>query len=163
MATGGTAVLFPRLRWDATLVSDPGLAAGLVVVTGYTHVDFGAGSAASIASAGPIYYHGPMILSALGRVQHDEAGGATTGSGEVAGQFGREGTAWTGVSLSAGHEAYQVIGATPFDAQFTSVGGSVFHQRWFTRTQSVVGRLDYQDKRTAYHRRGATLGYRVAF
>lgn len=163
VATGGTAVFFPRLRWDATLISDTRIVPGLVIATGYTYVSFGGGSSGSIASVGPIYYRGPLILSSVARLNHDNAGGATTGSAEAAGQYGREGWQWVGAVLTAGHEAYQVLAVTPFDAQFTNVGAAVFYQRWLTSRTAARVRLDYEAKITAYQRRGVTFSYRVAF
>jgi YaiO family outer membrane protein len=163
VATGGTAVFFPRLRWDATLLSDTRIVPGLVIATGYTWVSFGDGSSGSIASLGPIYYRGLWILSSVARLNHDNAGGATTGSAEAAGQYGREGWQWVGAVLTAGHEAYQVLAVTPFDVQFTNVGAAVFYQRWLTSRTAARVRLDYEAKISAYQRRGATLSYRVAF
>lgn len=163
VATGGTAVFFPRLRWDATLFADTHVVPGLVVDAGITYVSFGSGSSGTIASLGPILYRGPWIASALAHVNHDGPTGATTGSGEGSVQYGAEGRAWSGITVSAGHEAYQVIALTPFDAQFTNIGGSVFRQQWLGRRTSLLGRLEYQDKLTAYRRVGMSLSYRVTY
>ena len=163
VATGGTAVFYPRLRWDVSLMTDTHVVPGLVIAAGFTHVSFGGGSTGTITSLGPIWYHGPLILSGAAHLNHDGVGGATTGSAEAGGQYGAEGRYWVGGSLSAGHEAYQVLSATPFDVQFTNVGGTLFYDRWLTHRTDVRLGLDYQDKRSAYHRRGVQLAYRVAF
>jgi YaiO family outer membrane protein len=163
VATGGTAVLFPRLRWDASLMADSRVVPGLVIATGYTHLSFGGGSTGSMVSLGPIWYHGPLILSGSMRLNHDGVGGANTGSGEFGGQYGAEGKSWVGANVAVGHEAYQILSATPLDAQFTNVGGAVFYQRWLTARTAITTRFEYQDKLTAYHRRGVSLSYHVAF
>jgi YaiO family outer membrane protein len=163
VATGGTAVFFPRLRWDASVLADTRVVPGLVVDAGFTYVTFGGGSTGTITSLGPIYYRGPWIVSGLGHLNHDGQSGVTTGSGEVAAQRGAEGRSWTGASLSAGHEAYQVVSLTPFDAEFTNLGGSIFHQHWVGPRSALLGRIEVQRKSGAYTRRGVTLSYRVAF
>jgi YaiO family outer membrane protein len=163
VATGGTAVLYPRLRWDASLMADSRIVPGLVIATGYTHVSFGGGATGSIVSLGPIYYRGPLILSGSMRLNHDGVGGANTGSGELGGQYGAEGRSWVGANVAVGHEAYQILSATPLDAQFTNVGGAVFYQRWLTERTALTTRFEYQDKLGAYHRRGLSLSYHVAF
>lgn len=163
VATGGTAVFYPRLRWDASLISDTRVVPGLLLATGFTYVSFGGGSTGTIISGGPIYYHGPLILSGAVHLNHDGVGGATTASGEAGGQYGSQGRHWIGANLSAGHEAYQILAARPFDVSFTNVGASAFYQQWLTRHTAVTTRVEYQDKRTAYHRRGVSLSYQVAF
>ncbi len=161
-AFGGTTVLYPRFRWDASLFGDTGLP-GLVMGVGYTHVSFGPGSSGEIVSAGPILYHGPLILSGSLRLNHDGVGGANSGSGEIGGQYGAQGKQWIGGRFGAGKEAYQLLSATPFDVQFTDIGGSVFYQRWLTTNTAATVRVDYEHKLTAYHRRGVTLSYHVDF
>ena len=163
VATGGTAVLFPRLRWDVALIADAPVVTGLRVTAGYTRVNFGQGSAGSIVSLGPIYYRGPLILSGTARLNRDGASGASSGSAEVAGQYGAQGRSWAGGSFSAGREAYQTLSATPFDVAFSNVGGTLFYQRWVTRRTAVLGRVEYQHKLTAYRRRGLYTAYQVAF
>lgn len=163
VATGGTAVFYPRLRWNVSLVSDTRVVPGLVLVTGYSNFSFGGGSSGSIVSVGPIWYHGPLILSGAVHVNHDDAGGATTASGEVGGQYGAEGRQWLGASLSGGREAYEILAVNPLDVRFTNVGGALFYERWLTTRTAVTARVEYQDKRTAYQRRGLTLSYHVAF
>ena len=163
VATGGTAIFYPRLRWDVSLMTDTRVVPGLVIATGFTHVSFGGGSTGTITSLGPIWYHGPLILSGAAHLNHDGVGGARTGSAEAGGQYGAEGRYWVGGNVSAGHEAYEILSATPFDVQFTNVGASAFYQRWLTRRTAALVRFDYQDKRTAYHRQGVSLSYRVAF
>jgi len=163
VATGGTAVLYPRLRWDVSLMTDTRVVPGLVIATGFTRVSFGADATGTIASLGPIYYRGPLILSGVVRLNRDDVGGATTASGEFGGQYGAEGRSWIGASISGGREAYQVVSATPFDVAFTNVGASAFYQRWLTERTAITGRVEYQHKLEAYRRRGLALSYRVAF
>jgi len=163
VATGGTAVFYPRLRWDLSLMTDTRVVPGLVIATGFTQLTFGGGSTGSITSVGPIWYHGPLILSGAAHLNHDGVGGASTGSAEAGGQYGAEGRYWVGGNISAGHEAYEVLAASPLDVQFTNVGASAFYQRWLTRRTAALVRYDYQDKRTAYHRQGVSLSCRVAF
>lgn len=163
VATGGTAVFYPRLRWDASLIGDSRVVPGLMIATGYTYVGFGGGASGSIISLGPIWYHGPLILSGAMHLNHDDVGGASSGSAEAGGQYGSQGRYWVGANVSAGHEAYEILSATPLDVQFTNVGASAFYQRWLTQHTALTARLEYQDKRTAYHRRGVALSYQVAF
>lgn len=163
VATGGTAVLFPRLRWDVVLIADAPVVAGLKVAAGLTRVNFGQGGTGSIASLGPIYYRGPLILSATARLNRDGVSGANSGSGELGGQYGSQGRSWVGGSFAAGREAYQTLSATPFDVQFSNIGGAMFYQRWVTRRTALLARLEYQHKLTAYRRRGLYTAYQIAF
>lgn len=162
-APGGSAVFYPKLRWDASVFMDTRVVPGLMVGVGYTQLSFGGGSTGSIMSAGPVYYHGPLILSGSLRLNHDGVGGANTASGEVGGQYGAQGKQWVGASVGAGREAYEILAATPLDVHFTDIGGSAFYQRWLTAHTAAMLRLDYEHKLTAYQRRGITLSYRVEF
>jgi YaiO family outer membrane protein len=163
VATGGTAVFFPRLRWDATVVAPVPSTRGLLIATGLTHLTFGDNIGGSIVSLGPLWYHGPLVMSGAVHLNHDDVGGANSGSADAGAQYGGEGRYWVGGTLSAGREAYQVLSATPFDVRFTTIGGTVFYQRWLTRRTALFARLEYLDKLTAYHQHGVSLSYHVAF
>lgn len=162
-APGGNAILHPRIRWDAALLTDSRVVPGLVLSLGYTHLMFSGHATGQIGSLGAILYRGPFIVSGAARLNHDDVGGASTGSGEIGAQHGAQGRQWIGGRLSFGHEAYQIISERPFDVQFTTIGGSAFWQRWLTTRTAATLRLDYENKRTAYHRTGAALTYSVAF
>jgi YaiO family outer membrane protein len=160
-APGGTAVLYPRLRADVALVSDTRVVPGLMIATGLTYLMADRGSTGEIVSVGPIWYRGPLIVTAALRLNHDGVGGANSGSGDVGVQYGAQGRYWIGAGFGTGREAYQLLSATPFDVRFTNVGGSLFYQRWLTAKTAITTRFDYEHKLTAYRRRGITLWYHV--
>jgi len=161
VAPAGTAVLYPRLRVDATLVSDTRVVPGLMIATGVTHLVADGGTTGEIFSIGPILYHGPLIVSGSLRLNHDGVGGANSGSGDVGAQYGAQGRYWLGGNFGTGREAYQLLSATPFDVRFTDVGGSLFYQRWLTARTAATIRLDYEHKLTAYHRKGVSVTWHV--
>jgi YaiO family outer membrane protein len=162
-APAGDVVLFPRLRYDVGLYSDTRVVPGLVWGAGFTQLSFGGGSTGSIISTGPIYYHGPLILSGSIRLNHDGVGGENSLSGEAGGQYGSQGRQWFGGRVGYGKEAYEILAATPLAVHFTDVNGSVFYQRWVTPKTAMLGRLNYEHKLTAFRSWGFELGYRVEF
>lgn len=162
-APAGDVVLFPRLRYDVGLYSDTRVVPGLVWGAGFTQLSFGGGSTGTIIATGPIYYHGPLILSGSLRLNHDGVGGENSLSGEIGGQYGAQGRQWFGGRVGYGHEAYEILSATPLSVHFTDANGSVFYQRWVTAKTALLGRLNYEHKLTAYRSWGFELGYRVEF
>jgi YaiO family outer membrane protein len=162
-APSGDVVLFPKARYDIGLYSDTRVVPGLVWGAGFTQLSFGGGSTGRIISTGPIYYHGPLILSGSLRLNHDGVGGENSLSGEVGGQYGAQGRQWFGGRVGYGHEAYEILAATPLSVHLTDVSGSVFYQRWVTTKTALLGRVNYEHKLTAYRSLGLELGYRVEF
>ena len=162
-APAGDVVLFPKLRYDVGLYSDTRVVPGLVWGAGFTRLSFGGGSTGTIISTGPIYYHGPLIMSGSVRLNHDGVGGENSFSGEVGGQYGAQGRQWIGGRIGYGHEAYEILAATPLAVHFTDVNGSAFYQRWITTKTALLGRVNYEHKLTAYRSWGIDLGYRVEF
>jgi YaiO family outer membrane protein len=156
-------VLYPKLRTDASLVGVlPGIQ-GLRLSAGLTDIKYSAGAGGRIVSVGPFVYVGRGIYNAVARFNHDRASGANSRSVLVSGQYGTQGNYWVGGSLGGGNEAYQVLGATPFDARFDSRELSAFVQRWIARRQGFSLRYDFENKLRTYHRNGATLTYFVDF
>jgi YaiO family outer membrane protein len=162
-APSGDVVLFPKVRYDIGLFSDTRVVPGLVWDVGFTQLSFGGGSTGSIISTGPIYYHGPLILSGSIRLNHDGVGGENSLSGEVGGQYGSQGRQWVGGRVGYGHEAYEILAATPLSVHLTDVSGSAFYQRWVTTKTALLGRINYEHKLTAYQSWGLELGYSVEF
>jgi YaiO family outer membrane protein len=162
-APAGDVILFPKLRYDVGLFSDTRVVPGLIWGAGFTHLSFGGGSTGTIISTGPIYYHGPLILSGSVRLNHDGVGGENSFSGEVGGQYGAQGRQWFGGRVGYGHEAYEILAATPLSVHLTDANASVFYQRWMTRKTALLGRINYEHKFTAYQSLGLELGYRVEF
>ncbi|HEY4305145.1 MAG TPA: YaiO family outer membrane beta-barrel protein [Gemmatimonadaceae bacterium] len=162
-APSGSAVLFPKLRYDVGLYSDTRVVPGLVWGAGFTRLSFGGGSTGTIVSTGPIYYHGPMILSGSLRLNHDGVGGENSLSGEVGGQYGAQGKQWIGGRVGYGHEAYEILSTMPLSVHFTDASGSAFYQKWITTKTALLGRINYEHKLTAYQSIGFDLGYRVEF
>jgi len=156
-------VLYPRVRTDAALVGAVSGVRGLLFSAGLTDIRYAAGAGGRIASVGPFLYHGRGIYNAVVRFNRDRASGARSHSVLISGQYGTQGHYWVGGSLGGGNEAYQVLGATPFDARFESRGLSVFGQRWIARSQGLSLRYDFENKLHTYHRNGATLTYFVDF
>ena len=161
-APSGTAVLFPKARYDVALITDTRVVRGLVWGASFTQLYLG-GSTGSIIGTGPIYYHGPLILAGSLHLNHDGVGGANSFSGDAGFQYGGQGHQWIGGRLSYGHEAYEILAATPLAVHFTDMGSSVFYQRWVTPKTALMGRVSYDHKLTAYQSLGVELGYRVEF
>lgn len=162
-APSGDVVLFPKLRYDVGLFTDTRVVPGLVWGAGFTQLSFGGGSTGTIISTGPIYYHNPLILSGSVRLNHDGVGGEYSSSGEVGGQYGAQGRQWVGGRIGYGHEAYEILYATPLSVHLTDMNASVFYQRWVTTKTALLGRVNYEHKLTAYQSWGFELGYRVEF
>ena len=128
-APGGSAVFYPKLRWDASVFTDTRAVPGLMVGVGFTQLSFGAGSTGSIVSVGPIYYHGPLILSGSLRLNHDGVGGANTAPARRR-PVRRAGQALGRRERRRGARSVRDPGRTPLDVHFTDIGGSAFYQRW---------------------------------
>lgn len=158
------AVLFPRLRSDASLfVAVPGVK-GVVVSTGFTDLRFDDAQAGGrIVSLGSMVYRGKGIYSGAVFFNRDRASGAPSRSWQLGGQWGAQGQYWLGGSLGIGNEAYRLISATPFDARFENRFVSAFASKWFTARTGATLRLDFERKVSVFDRRAAQLMYFVDF
>lgn len=162
-APSGSAVLYPRLRLDASLLASVPRVPGLVATAGITEIDFEGEGGGRIWSLGSLYYRGRLIVTDVLRLNRDRVSGANSASGLVGVQYGAQGAYWVGGSVGGGTEAYQVLSATPFDVRFKSVGGSAFLQKWLRPGGGVQLRYEYEHKLTAYHRHGVSSGIFVDF
>ena len=162
-APDGSAVLYPRLRLDASVLANVPGVQGLVATAGITEIDFEGPGGGRIWSVGSMYYRGRLIVIDVVRFNRDRVSGAGSASGLVAAQYGVQGEYWLGASVGGGREAYQVLAATPFDVRFRSVGGSAFLQQWLSPAGGLLLRYEYEHKLTAYRRHGLSAGAFVEF
>ena len=158
------AVLFPRIRSDASVfVAVPKLK-GVLVSTGFTDLRFEDEQAGGqILSLGSTVYRGKGIYSGALFFNRDRASGAQSRSWQLGGQWGAQGQYWLGGSLGVGNEAYRLISTTPFDARFENRFVTAFASKWITPRTGVTLRLDYERKVDVFHRRAAQLMYFVDF
>jgi len=162
-APAGSAILYPRLRLDASALANVPGVPGLVATAGITEIDFDGDGGGRIWSVGSLYYRGRVIVTDVLRFNRDRVSGAGSMSGLVGAQYGAQGDYWLGASVGGGTEAYQVLAATPFDVRFRSVGGSAFLQKWLRPAAGLTVRYEYEHKLTAYHRHGVSSGIFVDF
>ena len=157
-------VLYPKTRLDASLLGNVPFVRGLVLSVGMTDIYGSAkNSGGTIYSVGSLYYRGRAISSAVVRFNRDRQSGAASRSEQIGIQYGEEGRYWIGASFTHGTEAYQLVGAVPFDVRFEGIGASVFVQRWISGKQGFAVRYDYEHKYTAFVRAGGAITYFVDF
>lgn len=163
-APEGTAVLFPRLRSDASLfVAVPKLP-GVLISSGITDLRYKDSRAGGrIVSVGPTVYRGRGIYNGAVFFNKDRASGARSHAWQAGGQWGTQGRFWIGGGIGAGNEAYRLLSATPFDARFQSRFASAFVSKWVTPRSGVSVRLDYENKVDVFQRRAIGLSYFVDF
>jgi YaiO family outer membrane protein len=165
MAPDHGVVLFPKLRTDAAVfVAVPGVK-GVLVSGGLTDLRFtDSRTGGQIFSVGSMVYKGRGIFSGAVRFNTDRASGDHSKSWEGGAQWGAQGDYWVGIGVSAGKEAYRLLGGvTPFDARFSNRSGSAFISKWVTKNSGVGLRYDLENKIDVYQRNGFALSYFVDF
>ena len=153
----GSAVLWPRRRFNVMGAISIPRAPGLVGTVGVARIDGEAGHYDRILSTGALYYRGPTIWSGSVSFNRNYPGDARSASATIAVQHGAQKKYWAGVGFVAGRVAYQTISLTPLDVRFFSYGQSVFYSKWVSRKWGFTGRYEYQNQVDAYQRHGIAV------
>jgi YaiO family outer membrane protein len=153
-SAGGSAVLWPKLRYGATgMITIPGVK-GLVGTVGASRIDAEEGSYARVVNVGSMYYRGKAIWTGNLAFNRNQPGSAASKSAGVAVQYGSQNKYWIGGGFAGGRIAYQTISRIPLDVRFVSFGPNLFYQKWLTNRYGFILKYDYLNQIDTYQRHG---------